>query len=231
MLEANRLKLMLGFLLLCLSGLSHALVMSNMRGMRYCEVIFSHGLSGYVYNTINLNNCPAQVWNKITTSVIKKETGSHFVYLNGPRYFVMDGARNTEFVGTDQKSFGGLQMRMAGILHLKLLDLIKGSAPYREHKVDRKTTWVYQAGKPVYELIDPQGQVFVMQSYSDEVVKQPEASLSGLATRLTLPSGWHFRTGILTKEHELVAVNTQAVVVLDNFKNTYQLASSDFLGG
>ncbi|MDP3704286.1 MAG: hypothetical protein Q8R24_00060 [Legionellaceae bacterium] len=205
--------------------------LDDMRGRRYCEVIFFHGFLGYVYNTINLNNCPEQIWNSVTTAVVKEVTGSHFVYLNGPRYFVMDKVlyREKDFSHVDLKTFEGIGMRRVGVLHITLLDLIKGSAPYREHKVDRKNTWVFQVGKPVYELIDPEGQVFVMQSYSEEMNTQPEVSLSRLGSRLTLPSGWRFRTGILMKDQHLLVVNNQAIVILDDFKNAYQLASRDFL--
>lgn len=226
--KAKRFRLIC-FVLLYAPMLTYALEMNHMRGIRYCEIIFSHGLSGYVYNTINLNHCPSQIWDKITPSMIKKETGSYFVYLNGPRYTVMDGARNTEFLSTERKTLGGLSMRHAGTIHLNFLDLIKNSTPYSEHQVDRKSTWVYQANKPVFELIDPKGRVFVMQSYSNEVVKQSEDQLSHLGSRLTLPKGWRFRTGILKHDDYVVAVNNQAVVVQDNFKNTYQLATNDFL--
>ena len=228
-LQSKLAKMFLLPILVFLPTLSYSLEATDLRGKRYCEVIYSHGLSGFVFNTINLNDCPENAWSKLSAQEIKKTTGAYFVYLNGPRYFVIDGARNTEFVNAKLETFGGLKMRKLATLHFSAHDLMKGAAPYYEHKVERKTTWIFQTGKPVFELIDPKGRVFVMQSYSCQFVKQTEASLSGLGSRLQLPKGWHFKTGILKKESDLVAVNNHAIVVQDDFKNTYQLASKDFV--
>lgn len=119
-------------------------------------------------------------------------------------------------------------MREAGILHLSLMDLFKNK-PYQSHVVHRKTTWVYQADKPVFELIDPNGQVFVMQSYSVQKYPQTMNTLTQLGAKLQLPKGWKFKTGVLNKPETIEAVNNKAVVVQDNFLNTYQKASHDFL--
>jgi len=207
----------------------HAHDATNMRGLRYCEVIVAHGFSAYVYNTVRLNDCPESLWNKLSIQEVKNQTDSRVVFLNGPRYFMIDGATDTNFVSDEIVTFGGLKMRKAGVLHLSPMDFIRGATPYRDHHVDRKTTWVYEAGKPVFELIDQNGRVFVMQSYSVEYEKQTQASLATLGQRLRLPNGWRFRTGVLKQEMELVAVDGKAVVIQDNFKNTYQLAATDFL--
>ena len=124
-------------------------------------------------------------------------------------------------------------MREAGILHISLIEGIKAKARsnphYHEWRVERKTHWIYEANKPVYELIDPEGHVFVMQSYSNQKNHQTEASLASLGSKLSLPAGWKFKTGVLTKQETLPAVNGVAVVVQDESLNTYQLAPHDFL--
>ena len=120
-------------------------------------------------------------------------------------------------------------MHEVGLLHLSIKDLVMGFVPYREHQVDRKTTWIYYAGKPVYELINPAGQVFVLQSYSIESTPQTEATLSDLGSKLKLPKGWVFHTVVLTDQGSVVAVNEHAIVIQDDFHNTYQLASYDLL--
>ena len=43
-------------------------------------------------------------------------------------------------------------MREAGLLSIKISDLFKASAPYYKHEVKRHTTWIYQPGKPIYEV-------------------------------------------------------------------------------
>ena len=216
---------------LCLPTVSDAAEREDgVRGARYCEIILSQSkLQFAVYNTMGLNECPDNLWKKLTVAEIKKETGSFFVYLNGPRHFVIDGFKNTELVAKEEKKFRYLSLREAGVLHLSLWDIMMGARPYREHPVDRKTTWIYKAHRPVYELIDPKGRVFVMQSYSLEKKPLTQARLSSLGGQLTLPSGWSYKTGVLKQDRELKAINNKAVVVQDNLLNTYQLATTDFI--
>lgn len=89
--------------------------------------------------------------------------------------------------------------------------------------------WIYDAGKPVYELIDPKGNVFVMQSYSVQKEPQTEQSLTQLGSKLKLPTQWRFKTGILKKAGTVQAIDNMAVVVQDDFLNTYQKATHDLL--
>lgn len=213
----------------CIAFFHHALAAENLRGQRYCEVIFWHGLSGFVYNTLNLNNCPSALWSKLTPSMIKKDTGSHFAYLNGPRYYVLDAMENDAFSASEVKTFGHLAMHPTVTMRIKLKDILIGAAPYREHQVEHSFICIYRAGKPVYELIDPKGRVFVMQSYTNAVVTQSEENLATLAKRLKLPKGWSFRTGILTSDKIVVTTHHHAMVLLDNFKNIYQKSSEDLL--
>lgn len=204
--------------------------MSGLRGQRYCEIFFvktdkiiPKDIS--VYNTIGLNECPADAWNKITPEEIKKETGAKMVHLNGPRYWVIDGMKNSTLLNPKPRVLGGIAMREAGVLEMDfpILQSLKGAQPYQEHHVHRNTTWVYAAGKPVYELIDPEGKVYVMQSYSIQKINQTEESLANLGSKLKLPKGWHFRTYTLKKEKYLTPMDKNAVVIQDNFLNTYQL--------
>jgi hypothetical protein len=215
---------------LVLPTLSFAGQKSHLRGQRYCEIILAKNARDYaVYNTIGLNHCPEKIWDKITPVEVKRETGSAQVHLNGPRYWVIDGLKNSNLVNPNIKTFNGLTMREAGILHVNLLELFKSGAPYKQHQVARQTIWVYDAGKPVYELIDPKGNVYVMQSYSIQKMPQTEQSLTALASKLKLPKKWQFKTGILKKSDTVLAINNMAVVVQDNFLNTYQQATHDLL--
>lgn len=216
--------------LLTIPTLSFAGQKSHLRGQRYCEIILAKNTTDYaVYNTIGLNKCPEKLWDKITPKDVKKETGSAHVHLNGPRYWVIDGLENSALVNPTVKTFNGLAMREAGVLHVSLLELFKADAPYKQHQVARKTIWTYKAGKPVYELIDPKGNVYVMQSYSIQKMPQTEQSLAELASKLKLPKKWQFKTGVLKKSDTVAATNNMAVVVQDNFLNTYQQATHDLL--
>ncbi|CAM2989224.1 Uncharacterised protein [Legionella steigerwaltii] len=215
--------------LLLIPSFSSAAQKSNLRGQRYCEIIYSKNLMDYaVYNTIGLNDCPQKIWEKINLDDVKKEVGTQHVHLNGPRYWMIDGMKNSDLVNSKIKNFNGLAMREAGVIHISLKDLLVNH-PYKQRKVARKTTWIYDAGKPVYELIDPQGNVFVMQSYSVQLIPQTQQSLAQLGSRLTLPKNWKFKMGIIKKTETVQAIDNMAVVVQDNFFNTYQKATHDLL--
>lgn len=216
-------------IILSLPIITYAMDLDNTRGLRYCEVIYAKEKFTFaVYNSLRLNDCPDDLWKKITVAQIKKQTGSYFVHLNGPRYTLMDGFRNVSLISKEQKVFGGIAMREAGILHLTLADIFRNK-PYHDHKVNRHTTWLFRAGKPVYELVDPHGKIYVMQSYSVQIKPQNTNSLAKLADILKLPKGWRFKTGILLKDDTVVAVNDKAIVVQDELMNTYQLATHDLL--
>jgi hypothetical protein len=45
-------------------------------------------------------------------------------------------------------------------------DPVGGSQFYVPNQVSRDTIWTYDAGKPVYELVSPESDVYVMQSYA-----------------------------------------------------------------
>ncbi len=201
----------------------------DLRGKRYGEVLL--GTGGVVvskeldvYNTIGLNDCPEELWSKLDPAAIKKETGAKVVRLNGPRYWVMDGMTNSN-VSPDIRNFGGIEMRRAGVLAVSISDLMHQD-PYTVHKVARQTTWVYQAGKPVYQLISPDGSVFFMQSFSAQKKSQDMQDLAKLGSALTLPKGWQFRTLTLKKDYLLTATDGMAYVTRDDFANTYQKSTA-----
>lgn len=217
-------------MLLCLPILGYAAHMDDVRGARYCEVIVLQGrLTLAVYNTMGLNQCPENQWKNITPKIIKKNMKARVAILNGPRYWTTDAIDSTPLTKTPETKIKGMSMKKVALVHIKLKDIVKGHKPYNQHHVDRNVVWTYKAGKPVYELIDPTGRVYVMQSYSLNKVAQTPDSLAQLGNKLKLPAGWHYQTGILRKDTKLPTMNKQAIIIQDDFLNTYQLAAHDFL--
>ena len=152
-----------------------------------------------------------------------------YVVLSGPRKFCLDGAKNAEFLASSPRTFHHLATRKSALLKITMRETVHGSRPYHEHHVDLKTTWVFAAGRGVYELIDPSGTVYLMQSFVLIPGLQTEKDLGNLGKQLKLPRGWTFKTGILKKGYELLPIQNKAVVVEDNMKNSYQKATQDFL--
>jgi haloalkane dehalogenase len=196
----------------------------NLRNVRYCEIFVAtrHGVgaTAAVYNTVGLNDCPADRWNALDANELKKELKATLVMLNGPRYFIMD--RNALANPGDIKDFDGLDARLVAQLEIKQR---QKRTPYTENTVERQSQYVYERGKNVYELVAPDGRVFIMQSYSQEIDKSlNERGLQSLATRLKLPKGWQYRVRKLDDDLVVRNSGTQAHVLQDELRNTYQLA-------
>lgn len=216
--------------LFALPSLSYGEDKTNMRGMRYCEIVIAKGKNDVaIYNTFGLNDCPESIWNKLDINQIKKETGAVLVRLNGPRHWIIDGLTNTSPLDPSVKTIDGLEVRQFGEMVASPSDFFILNIPYHPRIVKRHTTWIYEKGKPVFELIDSKGHVFVMHSYSIEAFPQTEKTLSGLAKKLKLPPGWQFKTGILKNTVKLEAVDGSAEVMRDNLMNAYQNSDKDLL--
>jgi hypothetical protein len=205
-------------------------VFSGMRGVRYGEVlaVFARddALEAEVYGTQMLNDCPQELWEKLDPTVIAEELGALFVKLNGPRYWAIDGiGRKVEVVEPILRDFGGIAMRRIATV---ALGDAPAPIPYGERKVNRGAVFFFDAGKPVYELVRPDGTTYVMQAYCVGVDPTlTEADLPSLGTRLSLPPGWAYRSRVLD---EPLVVDTRqglATVVQDELENTYTLPVAD----
>jgi hypothetical protein len=195
----------------------------HLRNVRYCEVfvVRKHFFSttAGVYNTLGLNDCPPEKWASLDTAKLKKEWNVTAIILNGPRYFIMD--RNALEKPGKVESFDGLDARLLAELEMKPNS--NKRMLYTENGVQRQNRYVYDRGKNVYELLSPNGNVYVMQSYSQEVDKElNEAGLLTLAGRLKLPNGWKYRTRTLDEDLVIENVGGKAYVIQDDLKNTYQ---------
>ena len=89
-------------------------------------------------------------------------------------------------------------------------------------------SFFWDAGKPVYELVNPQGTAFVMQALCigvDPTMNDPEV-LANLGSRLAMPEGWTYRVRV--PDTELISDTTThvATVLQDEFENSYTLVTS-----
>lgn len=197
-----------------------------MRGVRYGEVlpIFlrDDGLHAEVYGTQMLNDCPQELWEKLDADVIAKQMGAVFVKLNGPRQWVLDGL-GTKVAPVEPvlREFGGIMFRRIATLHLGDKP---GAGAYTENKVNRGAVFYWDAGKPVFELVNPAGEAYVMQALCMGVdPTMSQESLPTLGERLAVPAGWSYRMRVLTEELVVDTTSTIATVLQDEFENSYTL--------
>lgn len=194
-------------------------------GKRYGEVLLVSqtptGPQVAVFNTFPLNDCPQEAWSALNPQALATENGVAAALLNGPRYWLMSEIVKTQADVGEKRTFGGIEMLQQATVELSSMN----PAPYSVNNVSRRTVFVFGAGRPVFELLDPQGQRWVMQSWSRMV--DPALSLEDLpdlGTRLQLPDGWSYRTSTLTTPLRIDTTTEDAHVTQDNLGNTYSLA-------
>lgn len=202
-------------------------VPDDLRDVRYCEVIpvFKDGttLNVEVYNTLGLNDCPAEAWQKLDAEKMAEQYGAKIVKLNGPRHWVMNKMASGGATSAGKVAdFGGIQMKLRGTLQTKIWQGSVGEKLYTPNDVHRTTVFTYLAGHKVYELVAPNGDVYMMQSYAQ--ITDPKltiADLETLGSRLKLPEGWTYRARKLDAD-VLLEANGHAYVINDDFYNAYQ---------
>lgn len=201
-----------------------------MFNLRYCEILMARlrngSIEAEIYGTPGLNLCPQQAFEALDATAIAAEQGALTTIMNGPRFFVVDWtSNNASLVNTeDTVFFGDIEMRLLTTAQLAFSEISEEATAYQVNEVARSNVWHYVAGRRVYELTDPDGIQFIMQSYTQAV--DPNQQLDDLASldeRLELPTGWSFDTRIITNSLAGPTTNGVAQVVTDNLGNTYQL--------
>lgn len=186
----------------------------NTRDARFGEILVARGGGFEVYNTTGLNNCPARVWDAIDTERLAKQLHVEKVIKHGPRYWMMD---EQSLVFGRVARFDGLQTRWAGTSPLRINEK---QAPYTIFKSMLDWRMVYYKGRPVYELIDPDGNNYVMEAHDEQ---HPMTSLATMGDEMKkLPAGWKYQTRILTENLALDLTPKQtSYVVSDEFNQYY----------
>lgn len=199
----------------------------EIRDYRYGEIIpvFTDGsnVRSEVYNSLTFNKLPADLWEALDVEAMKQEYGAIDIKMNAPRYFVLDkmkaGGKSNKGKTVD---FGGIEMSLVAVIDTKLGEAVVGGSFYTVNEVQRTTIYTFFAGSSVYELTNPDGEVFRMQSYAQ--ILDPTLSiddLDSLGDRLTLPEGWSYEARVLDQESQMI-VDGLAYVINDNLVNSYQ---------
>jgi hypothetical protein len=212
----------------------------DVRGLRYTEMFLIGGnaitkdLKANVYNTFGLNgggtagdSCPQAMLDKVDVKSVKEKYGVLASFKNGPRRWTLDwfdGATGKEL------DFDGMKARWVNWLDMKGISTEPGAANYKIITVGRHTHFGFDKGKPVFILDDPEGNPWVMKSFS--LITHPDQKFEELPTlgsRLKLPPGWKFRAPVL--EQDLVLTPDKdgvAHITQDDFGNTYDRAGGPY---
>ncbi len=119
-------------------------------------------------------------------------------------------------------TFEGIEMSLRGTIVTPVGTPTVGEQFYVPNTVQRQTVYTFKGGQPIYELIDPDKNVYVMQSYAQIVDKNLSIDqLPALGHVLSLPAGWRYRESTPRHPIQLIATGT-AHVINDNLADSYQ---------
>jgi hypothetical protein len=210
---------------------------SDIRDFPYCEVIPDTVANGttteHVFNTLGFNTCPKSTWKTITEqNAIDAYNaayggGATAATLNGRRHWVMDSIKSNGGTSssTDTLTVNCMEFGLKGLLTVPAGAATIGTNAYAVSTVQRNTTYVFKAGRKVYELIDPDGNVYVMQSYTTAIAPLTLKKLDHIGPRDQLPNGWSYRVRRLKQALTLTAAGSTQIVN-DYFRNTFQINPS-----
>jgi len=202
--------------------------LDDVRGTRYGEILMvksgDEGLFAEVYNTYTLNDCPQDLWDALDLAGMARAEGALVALANGPRYWLVDSIEKVGPQTPEVRDFGGILMARAAILHLGTAAL--DPSPYKGRRVARAALFSFGAGSMVYELTDPEGAMYIMQSWCTSVdTGLTEPDLAGLGERLATPEGWTYSSRRLDETLHILTTTEDAVVLQDDLKNSYCLVS------
>jgi haloalkane dehalogenase len=201
--------------------------MKDMRGYRFCEVGLITGTTkknavGNVWNTTGTSDPTPEQFAVLDAETIAKENHAPHAWLNPVRRWMFDELDIWE-VGEDRQ-FDGLKFTWAAVAGAEAGKTVQ--RPFAPGHIYRNNAFTFKKGSEVYLLDAPDGEVFVLQSFTQAF--DPSLSkdnLAELGDKLTLPDGWAFRSKVLDRDlrvstHE--SSEHMAQIVQDNLHNTYQ---------
>ncbi len=160
------------------------------RGYRYCELVFNYGeLGSDIYSTSPLAEAQLEWWENLDTAALAKEFGAESVYKNGPQWWSMD---EVGVMASEPVPVAGVDMVFGAHLPPGTLKISK----YTVFNPAKTQNLLWKAGKPVYQLVDAEGHVYVLQGH-----KIPTEELATLGEKFQqLPEGWEYRVKDLEQD-------------------------------
>lgn len=202
--------------------------MENMRAYRFCEIGLITGTSqdnavANIWNTTGVFDPTPEQFATLDAYVLARQTQSLTVWLNPVRHWMFDEFDVWE-VGND-RDFGGITATWMGVVGAEVMMKATVHGSYFPGYIHRNNAFTFNEGSEVYLLDSPDGEVFVMQSFTalfdGSLTKD---NLAQLGTKLAVPDGWAFRAKTLDRDLKVSTVETGhlAHVLQDNLHNTYQ---------
>ncbi len=201
--------------------------MQDMRGYRFCEVGLITGSDeetaiANIWNTTCACDPTPELFDALDADAVAREHGALRAWLNPVRHCLFDRLDVWE-VGED-RTFGGMSGTWTSVAGAADIAKAAVQGSYGSRYVYRNSTLTFDRGRYVFLLVEPDGEVFVMQAFSRHVDPTlSEDNLTHLGSRLDLPAGWGFRAEMLDQDLEVTSSKDDLAHVLhDSLDNVYQ---------
>ena len=203
----------------------------NLRDQRYAEIdlfakdAFRNGFYEAAYNTTGLNggaesgdSAPESIVQTLNIKALAKQYQALVVQLSPPRYWTIDGL--SDRVGA-VRSFGGLNAAWMGDRPASMASVSSKpvSKAYRAMVIPQTAIEAFKKGSKVYLLDDSSDRTWVMRYYTDKALDK----LDRLGELIVFPSGWKFRTVLLSKDLILEPKTGVGAVTTDDMEDEYAL--------
>ena len=186
--------------------------LSNSRGYRYCELVFNYGAKGNdIYSTSPSAEANLDWWDNLDLEALAKEFGAASVFKNGPQWWSMD---EVGVMASEPVEVAGVRMVFGAHLPPGTMQIPK----YTVFNPAKTQTLTWRAGKPVYQIVDAEGHVYVLQGH-----KVPTDQLATLDEKFQhLPEGWEYRVKVLDNDLVMkLTPNAPIPSVQDEFDQIY----------
>jgi hypothetical protein len=203
-------------------------VVNEGNNFEFCEVALINGTSkanaiADFYNSTGTDVCTPEKFAALDKEKIIKETGSREAFLNPSRRWMFDVLDIYE--DGVERTFGGIKMTWMGVVPVEELEKGVTKGHYVPGYIFRDNQYTFKKGREIYILDAPDGEVFVMQSFTN--FKQKEVTINNirdLGSKLTLPPGWKFRSVVLDRDLLVNQKRTNGLahVFQDDMLNAYQ---------
>jgi hypothetical protein len=218
----------------------------DMFNYQYCEVLLQvpNSPSGVpVFNTTGYNTCPNYSTLTGQASIDSYNAtyypGNPYGLPSGATGFILDWPRNwiydqavegvppgtTEYLVLDVPGPSGSNVPITTFGFVGFNANISGLA-YTPSNVARDATWTYFANNLIFQLLDPSGNLYVMQSYARFI--DPNLTYENLQDvdymngQLDLPEDWSYSVAQLAQQFDNISEGN-AILLQDDLGNSYMM--------
>lgn len=190
------------------------------------------------YSTMGLSNdCDEKTYNSLTQATMEAQLRAvqrpDFVIRGGVHRYLMDV--NLATLPNPFIKIGGLDFSAVGTIDIGLIEFIRNpnlssqslvsSSQYSPFTLKSNIQYIWNLGKPVHTLVTPEGERYVMYSFTTRVIPQLKAeNLAYLGPLLSMPEGWSYESYLLDKTLTVkttAAENFEISILFDDANNMY----------